>query len=338
MKSFKTGLLIILLCFLGISTQAQWTKVTYKDIGYEQIGFNLGLTNYFGDLNPLPQYVSTDISKTRPTFGIQYIRKLSPRIQGRLGLSWVRIIGDDFDAADPGDTENGALYRYIRNAHFRNDMIEASLVFTYDLIPSRWVYYKRAKITPYLLLGIAGIYHNPRARTPEAFGNKWVNLRPLRTEGQGLTRSDGSSYEKQYSLFQPTIPFGLGVRWKLTDRLDFAVELTLRYTFTDYLDDVGGNYANPDDLESDLARAMADRTLEPTAARRGGDRVEEVIRLKERLGQPADIFTPFAGFGADGDKRGEAGNNDLYATFGFQLNYILNVGLNCAGGRGRGAK
>lgn len=329
MKQVKIGFILLLLSsFLGsLPAYGQWmSKVKYRNIGYLMVGGQINASNYFGDLNPLAQYVSTDITSTRPSFGIQVTRKFSPRLQGRLSLTWNRLLGDDFKAADPTDERH--RYRFIRNAHFRNDVLEMALMFTFDLIPSRYVYHKRVKYTPYLLAGIAGMYHNPRAKTPEAFGNNWVNLRDLRTEGQGLVRSsDGSNYDAMYSLFQPAIPLGIGVRFKLNDRTDLSFEVAYRYLFTDYLDDVGGDYANPADLESDLARAMADRTMEGVAARRLEDRTADRNRLLEELGYPAN--GPFAGFGNEGDKRGETGNNDVYIVTGFHLNYIVNVGLKC---------
>ena len=181
------------------------------------------------------------------------------------------------------------------------------------------------------------IYHDPRGKTPEVFGNDWVRLRPLRTEGQGLTRSsDGSSYDRPYSLIQPVIPVGVGVRFKLNDRTDLSFEVGYRVTFTDYLDDVGGNYANPNDLESDLARAVANRTVELTDAVTGDSRIPNLENFTTNVSPiilDAAGSPTITGFGNDGDKRGEGANQDIYLIAGFKLNYILGVGLKCPGGR-----
>ena len=337
--------LITLVCFAfllncvfvihSFSQAWQYTSKA-KDIGYIAVGGHVGIINYFGDLNPRPRYVSTDIRGTRPTIGIDVTRKLSPRIMVRAAASWGRVVADDFIAADPNDERD--KYRFMRNSHFRNDIYELSMVMTYDLIASPFVYYKRAKFTPYLLAGVAGFYHNPRAKTPEDMGNNWVALRPLSTEGQGLTRSvdsrpgagdAGTSYGKKYSLFQPSVPVGAGVRFKLTDRIDFSVEVAYRILFTDYIDDVSGNYANPIDLPSDLSRAMANRTTETTAARKGDDRTQYITSFVNGVG-PDFIGNPtINGYGNDGDKRGERSNFDELFITAFHINYIIGVGLKC---------
>ena len=332
MKKLVTGLFAILfLCFIHHQTYAQafFKERKGKDIGYIAVGGSVGIMNYFGDLNPLQQYVSTDITATRPSIGIEVVRKISPRVMGRVMFSWGRLTGNDFKAADPTDKDH--RYRYIRNAHFRNDIYELSLTFTYDLKPSRFIYYKRANYTPFIVIGIAGFYHNPMAKAPESLGGGWTALRPLSTEGQGLVRSSGpnagTSYGKKYSLFQPAIPIGAGVRFKLNDRTDLSVEVAYRWLFTDYIDDVSKDYANPADLPSDLSRAMADRTLEQIDARTGGSRVDDLAKLKQEFGLEPNAR--FAGFGIDGDKRGEATNTDVYILTAVHLTRIINVGLRC---------
>jgi hypothetical protein len=338
MKKFKTGIWIISLLAIShieLSAQAFWRNTPKtKDIGYIAIDGSIGIANYFGDLNPLAQYASTDITATRPSFSIGLIRKYSSRLLVRAGFSWNRLTANDFKAADPADERH--RYRYIRNTHFRNTVYEASLVAMYDLRPSRFVYYKRMNYTPYLLFGVAGFYHNPRAKAPDG---KWTALRPLRTEGQGLTREfdspqpdgpkAGTSYGKMYSNFQLAFPVGLGVRFKVNDRVDLSFDIAYRILFTDYIDDVSRDYANPSDLfkHNPLSVIMADRTLEPTDARTGGDRTGELVRLKDVL--DVDPNGPFAGFGNDGDKRGERNNVDMYIVTGVHLSYILGVGLKC---------
>jgi hypothetical protein len=311
----------------GFSQSFWHQKPKIKDIGYTAFDAGIGVMNYFGDLNPLSQYVSTDISKTRPGFSVGIMRKYSSRLHVRLGASWGRLTASDFDAADSQHPRH--RYRYARNTHFRNDIYELSLMAYYDLRQSQFTYYKRANATPYLVLGIAGFYHNPIARTPEEFGNRWVALRPLRTEGQGLTRaSDGSKYGKMYSNFQVAIPVGAGAKFKLNDRWDLWFDVSYRILFTDYIDDVSGNYANPNDLPSDLSRAMANRTMELVDARKGGTRDLVVQQLNgiipDQRGNPT-----INGYGNDGDKRGEVNNVDIYIVTNIHLSYILNVGLKC---------
>lgn len=343
MKILKSKLLLtlLLLAMVQVVFAQPWKQKKFngkkRDVGYLAIGGSLGFTNYFGEMNPWSQYVSTDFRTTRYSVGFNVIRKLSPRLHVRAGLTWARIAGDDNISASPSSERH--RYRYMRNTHFRNDIFELSVIGTWDLKRSAGLFYKRASNTPYLLLGVAGFYHNPMARTPEEFGNRWTYLRPLRTEGQGLTRSEdsdagakGTSYGRMYSNFQIAIPIGAGIRFKLNDRTDLAFEIGYRITFTDYLDDVSRNYANPKDLPSDLSRAMSNRTLELTGANTGRSREAELERLttevnpivSDSMGNPT-----IAGFGNDGDKRGDSKTKDIYWITAFHLTRIINVDLRC---------
>ncbi|MCS6821021.1 MAG: DUF6089 family protein [Microscillaceae bacterium] len=323
MKKITLSLLLpSLALLLSMHLQAQ-----RRDIGYYAVGVQLNAINYFGDLNPLTQYVSTDISATRPNIGLHLIRKLSPRVHVQANLNWGRITASDFKAADINHERH--RFRHIRNAHFRNDIIELAGTINVDFFPSGGQYYRRKKWTPYAEIGIGMIHHNPKARTPQAFGGDWVNLQPLGTEGQGRP-----GYARRYSLFTPVVPLGAGIRWKLDDRWDLSFEAVFRYTFTDYLDDVSGNYADPDDLGDPLVIAMANRTLEPTGGVRFGtrdvDRITQTINpLVNIIGSQGNVYETVSGFGAKGDKRGDPGQRDIYLVTGFHLTYIVNVGLRC---------
>jgi hypothetical protein len=54
--------------------------------------------------------------------------------------------------------------------------------------------------------------------------------------------------QKPYSLTQLAIPFGGGIKYNISDKVGLAFEVGLRKLFTDYLDDVSGNYADPNEL------------------------------------------------------------------------------------------
>ena len=67
----------------------------------------------------------------------------------------------------------------------------------------------------------------------------WVDLKPLRTEGQGMPIANAP---KEYSLTSFSFPIGIGVRFNITENTSIALELMNRTTSTDYLDDVSGRY------------------------------------------------------------------------------------------------
>ncbi len=90
----------------------------------------------------------------------------------------------------------------------------------------------------------------------------WVALQPLGTEGQGTSNNPHAPY----SLFQLCIPFGIGIKTNFSKGLCLGIEWGMRKTFTGYIDDVYGTYANPATLMSSrgvngpIAVALADRS------------------------------------------------------------------------------
>ena len=176
---------------------------------------------------------------------------------------------------------------------------------------------------------------NPKAQPNEGWaedyknlfedGEDWVELKPLGTEGQNLpdVLRDLNDLPDPYALTQISIPIGVGVRYTLADRWDLRLEVGLRNTFTDYLDDVGGpNYAPPDLLlayESEKAFLFADRSR---AANFGVNR---------RGSQPSNTEpgVVLGAYGQDGNFRGQDNQKDWYGFIHLGVSYIINHGDLC---------
>ena len=74
------------------------------------------------------------------------------------------------------------------------------------------------------------------------------------------TRNRGSklcTLSRKRSIFitQIAIPLGVGIKWSLGEKFSLVAEYGVRKTFTDYLDDVGGTYADPQYLNAEDAIA-----------------------------------------------------------------------------------
>ena len=254
--------------------------------------------NYFGDLVPRTSFTSFRFGATRPNLGFSYMHRFSPRLSGRVGLSYGRISGSDNLSADVND--NDASYRFYRNLSFRNDIVEASGVAIIDLFENRGTYLKRREIAPYVFAGVAAFYHNPKAD----YKGEVVALQPLGTEGQ--RKGGGFEGRTPYNRLQISVPFGAGVRYKLDRQYDIGFEIGWRKTFTDYLDDVSSTYADLSGA-SEQTRALADRSNEDG----------QIDRL------PVDLQRKYAGFGSSGQKRGTDNEDDWYIVSGFNFSYIL---------------
>ncbi|MBL7848078.1 MAG: hypothetical protein JNL40_11455 [Cyclobacteriaceae bacterium] len=289
---------------------------------YNSIGVSLNALNYYGDLAPSPSSFSTDLSFTKPGFGVSFTHRFGPRYSLMAQYMFATIKGADSESADKGDLSNG-IYRYQRNLSFRNQIHELSVVAIFDLFENEQTYMSRVKWTPYAYLGVAVFMHNPQAIAPatDLQGNplpeagSYVDLQPLGTEGQhsNLASTDVNYGIQPYSLFQFAIPFGLGARFRLNDVMDLSADVGFRYTFTDYLDDVSANYVDLTKLTSPLAQAMSYRTNElpgyPTNPQASGIAGVSVQ----------------AGYGSEhpDNKRGGKKDNDIYMVTSIRLTYII---------------
>lgn len=303
-----------------------------KNKRYISLGGSIDVLNYFGDLAPKSQMASTNISLTRPALSIYGTYRYSPNLSFRGSFSYGRLTGDDFKSADPYGQDS--RFRYIRNASFRNDIKELAFTAVWDFFGNHGTFLNRVAFTPYVFAGIAVFHHNPKGKAPEfdKFGNpleeagQWVALQPLGTEGQL-----SEHYEvKPYSVIQPSIPFGLGLRAKLQKRLDFEFEIGYRYLFTDYIDDVSGMYVDLGALDSELARAMSDRSREPNAVVSGDPRdfeaIESVVRLTTYTSEyDGRDYTVYGGYGQEhpDNNRGLANDKDIYIVTSFKISYII---------------
>jgi Domain of unknown function (DUF6089) len=277
-----------------------------KEKIYNAIGFSVSALNYYGDIAPLPNKISTDISFTRPALGISFAHRFGPRYTLQAQFMYGTISGSDTKSASR--TSDDGQYRYQRNLSFRNRLKELSIVAYFDLFENQSTYISRVPWTPYIFLGASAFISNPQGQAPatDLMGNKlaeggsWVDLRPLQTEG------------KNYGLVQFAIPFGAGARFRINEVMDLWADIGFRYTFTDYLDDLSGNYVALASLKSPLAQAMAYRTNE-LSGNPGPDATASGV---------AGVSVK-PGYGNAGDQRGSSHSRDIFMVTSIRLTYIL---------------
>lgn len=286
-----------------------------KNKVYNSLGFSVNALNYYGDIAPKPQRVSTDISFTRPAFGISFEHRFGPRYTLQAQYMWGTLKGSDTESADLADQDNGK-FRYYRNLSFRNRINELSVVAYFDLFENDATYISRVKWTPYVYIGAAGFLHNPQAQTTTG---EWVDLRPLGTEGQysTLEPTDVNYGIEPYSKIQIAIPFGIGARFRLNEVMDLWADIGFRYTFTDYLDDVSRNYVDLGVFDNDMARSMSYRGGELPAS----ERPAEV----PYVGRDGNTYNTIPGYGSEhpDNVRGSESNRDIYMVTSIRLTYIL---------------
>jgi Domain of unknown function (DUF6089) len=275
---------------------------------YNAIGFSVSALNYYGDIAPLPKKISSDISFTRPAFALSFAHRFGPRYTLMGQFMYGTLSSSDAKTASPSGESQ---YRNTRNLSFRNRIKELSVVAYFDLFKNESTYISRVPWTPYVYLGIAAFINNPQGQAPAtdltgqplAQAGQWVDLRPLKTEG------------KSYGLIQPAIPFGIGARFRINEVMDLWGDIGFRYTFTDYVDDVSGNYVALSSLSSPLAQAMAYRSNElyPNGVKNGAPNAPSGVAGVNVI----------PGYGNAGDKRGTSSNRDIYMVTSIRFTYIM---------------
>ncbi|MEZ4962090.1 MAG: DUF6089 family protein [Saprospiraceae bacterium] len=268
MKSSFKILAFLLLPFLGFSQ-------------HFEAGILLGASNYLGDLSNNSSAIY--LGETKPAFGVLGRYNFNDLFALRLGINYTWVAGRD------ANVKNDDFVR-TRNLSFRSSILEAGLIGEINL-PGYQPYGLYRPFSPYLFAGVALAKFNPKAR----YQGNWVALHPLETEGTS------------YGTVTVAIPFGFGVKYAITDKINVGLELGARATLTDYLDDVSGVYAPEGTLVNPLSIALADRSGELTGS----------------------VPTNKAGA-----QRGDANGNDWYFILGATISYnFLDNGL--MGGRKR---
>ncbi|MCE7042936.1 DUF6089 family protein [Dyadobacter sp. CY312] len=344
LKEISGALTLIMTLGLFLSDGAAMAQSRGIFIPYSTVGFGLGTSNYYGDFAPYRRPVASTFNMMRWSVAGNYTRHFTPRLAARASFTYARIAGDDYIMNKSSKHETNIFY--ARNLHFRNDLKEFSVQGIYKLTPDNRSYDRRPQFSAYLFAGIAVTAHNPKAMVPDEEdwnrtqpagtvypgSGEWVKLQPLGTEGQG-----NEGYKDKYSLVTFAIPVGVGVRYKINSRFDVSAELGFRKTFTDYLDDAHGAYADPALFANDpLALAMSNRSQERVAVRKGAVRTESLKKFVQAnyVGAAPD-GDPYAeminqGFARPGSDRGNSPTyTDNYLIGQIQLHYILPTQIKC---------
>jgi hypothetical protein len=236
-----------------------------------QLGVLAGGANYQGELQD--KYINFE--GISAAVGVSGFYSPHPRLNFSAEFIRGTLTGSD---AVPG-ARNAA-----RNLQFVTRLFELSLQARINLIVN-----DEALVIPYLTGGGSGFYINPF--TPGEGGR--VYLFPLGTEGQGLREYPDRKMNRN---FNAALLGGGGLELRLTEKLNLDLEVALRKTFTDYVDDVSTTY--PD------GKALLDA--------RGPIAVRYAYRSSA-----AEIPA--------GTQRGNPGTDDWYHVIAFRLRYTLST-------------
>jgi hypothetical protein len=208
-----------------------------------EFGLEGGAAGYLGDINKNELF-----SFSGSSFRFFYRYNKNNRISYSLGYSTGTIRASD---SKYGTSEN----QIERNLDFTSQINEISGLMEINYFP--YVSGNMSKkFTPYLFYGITLFQFSS---TTELDGVEY-KLRSVGTEGQGLAGG-----EKAYAPFGIAIPFGLGTRLRLGKQYNLNTSFGYRFTSSDYIDDIGGDYPDLNQLQEEkgeFAGTLSDRSTD----------------------------------------------------------------------------
>lgn len=277
LTKMKKVYLILFISLFSMVAKAQWLW---------DYGVAIGASNYLGDIGGKEKtrrdFVSDmKLSQTRWNTGAFVRYKWRPKFSLKLAFDYIRIEGDDKLSSNPG--------RKFRNFNFRNDIFDLGFtgeLFFFEDNDLGNTYRYRNGFRAYLFGGVGGFYSNPKS----LYQGQWVALQPYETEGVA------------YKKILLNIPMGIGFYFTFdkTHRLGF--EMAYKKTFTDYLDDISGNY--PEKPADAYTQGLILRTTELDAA-----------TLESGGGAPYSHTW--------GQKRGDKSHKDAYVTMSISYAYVI---------------
>lgn len=258
MKNQFRNIILILILSLGMYMSAQAQK------GYELGGW-LGMSYYFGDLN-----TNFRLNKPGLALGLVARKNFNHRISFRTSLNYGRVRAYD------EDSDNN--FEKNRNLSFRSNIFDWSNVIEFNFFHYEHGHHTYNK-TPYFYGGMNLFSYNP---TAELNGERY-SLRNLGTEGQTLGQ--------EYNSISAGFVLGGGFKFDINRNYSINIDVSTRFLFTDYLDDVSSVFPDKQaltDTRGPIAAALSDRSL-------------------------------IDGLGAQGRQRGDTKGKDKYSFVGISI-------------------
>ena len=233
---------------IGILVMLNNVKAQYQSTVQEgEFGISAGVAHYFGDLN-----TRANVNRPKPALGIFFRKQFGNYTGLRVSAHYAQLGYSDIYSTND--------YQKRRNLSFNTNIWELAVQGDFNFfkfVPGD----PYNRFTPYITLG-AGIF----SYDPYTYlGGQKVFLRPLGTEGQGYSQYPD---RKPYGTMALCIPFGVGVKYNLTERVNIGFEIVHRFTNTDYLDDVSSTFVDPSifpklpDGTASIAELLQDRSYE----------------------------------------------------------------------------
>jgi hypothetical protein len=223
-----------------------------------EFGGHIGTSIYFGDLN-----TNYNLSNQGLSFGLLARRNLNERISLAAGLQYGKISATD--------AKSNNYFQNTRNLSFQSHVYDLNFTLEFNFFQyihgSDDYYY-----TPYIFGGFSILKFNPQAE----LDGQTYSLRDFGTEGQ----QNG----QEYGLMTAGFVYGFGFKWDINRDWSLNASLSGRNLFSDYIDDVSGEYPDFATLQARrgiTAVQLSNKSTDPDFARptmqRGNGKNNDVI-------------------------------------------------------------
>ena len=238
-----TAVLVLTVLLFSANSYAQPQSIVQEG----EFGVGIGAGHYFGDLNTRAR-----MNRPKIAAGIFFRKNFGNYIAVRAAANFTQL-----GYSDIYNEHNTVMLQ--RNLSFNTNIWELALQGDFNFfrfMPGD----PEFNYTPYITLGVGVFSYDPFAY----LGGQKYFLRPLGTEGQ----NDTSGKNKPYGSMAVCIPFGVGIKYAINERMNIGFEVVHRFTTTDYIDDVSTVYPDPSifpplpDGSPSPAALLSDRSYE----------------------------------------------------------------------------
>jgi opacity protein-like surface antigen len=236
----KLSFVLITIFCLGIKT------ISAQDAYVQQgeFGITAGVAHYFGDLN-----TRASVNRPKPAIGVYFRKQFSNYTGLRVAAHFAQLGYRDVYSKNE--------FQQRRNLSFNTNIFELALQGDFNFfkfMPND----PDHRFTPYVTFGVGIFSYDPYAY----YKGEKIFMRPLNTEGQTFYKD-----RKAYGTMAVCFPLGGGIKYNISENLNFSIEIAYRFTKTDYLDDVSTTYIGLDKFppvngQETIASIMQDRSFE----------------------------------------------------------------------------
>ena len=196
-----------------------------------EVGGSVGLSYYMGDINPKIPFV-----ESRLGWGALARYYENTRWAFRFTYSNLQL-----DCSDKASN-----YRPERGLSFHTNVHDVALIAEFNFL-DYFTGSKRNGLSPYLFGGISALFFNPKADDGTSLHDKLTDVGYYEDDEKGEIKME----IPDKSTSAVSIPFGMGVKCSIGQKIGIALEWRWDYTFTDWLDDCHAYYPRINDQYSD---------------------------------------------------------------------------------------